>query len=54
MEKKEKKEKERKKKKQRLFWSFRILELQNRVTQNHVTPRVTNSKMFIEILLSNY
>ena len=29
-------------------------ELQNRVTQNDVTLRVTNSKMFIEILLSSY
>ena len=30
------------------------LELQNRVTQNDVTLRLTNSKIFIEILLSNY
>ena len=33
---------------------FRILELQNRVTQNDVTLWVTNSKFFIEILLSSY
>ena len=30
------------------------LELQNRVTQNDVILRVTNSKIFIEILLSTY
>ena len=29
-------------------------ELQNRVTQNDVTLRVTNWKSFIEILLSSY
>ena len=37
---------------------FGILELRNRVTnrvtQNDVTLRVTNSKLFIEILLSSY
>ena len=33
---------------------FGILDLRNRVTQNDVTPRVTNSKFFIEILLSSY
>ena len=33
---------------------FRILELRNRVLQNDVTLRVTNSKMFIEIILSSY
>ena len=33
---------------------FGILELHNRVTQNDVTLRVTNSKTFIEILLSSY
>ena len=32
---------------------LRILELRNRVTQYDITPRVTNSKMFIEILLSS-
>ena len=35
------------------FSSYKI-ELQNRVTQNDATLRVTNSKMFIEILLSSY
>ena len=30
------------------------LELQNRVTQNNITLRVTNSKIFIKILLSSY
>ena len=35
------------------FSSYEI-ELQNRVTQNKVTLRVTNSKIFIEILLSSY
>ena len=33
---------------------FGILELRNRVTQNDVTLRVTNSETFIEILLSSY
>ena len=31
-----------------------ILELRNGVTQNDVTIRVTNSKIFIEIFLSSY
>ena len=35
------------------FWSYEI-ELRERVTQNDVTVRVTNSKMFREILLSSY
>ena len=35
------------------FFSYEI-ELRNRVTQNDVTLRVTNSKIFIEILLSSY
>ena len=35
------------------FSSYEI-ELQNQVTQNDVTLRVTNSKIFIEILLSSY
>ena len=30
------------------------IELRNQVTQNNVTLRVTNLKMFIEILLSSY
>ena len=34
------------------FSSYEI-ELRNRVMQNDVTLRVTNSKMFIEILLSS-
>ena len=34
------------------FSSYEI-ELQNQVTQNDVTLRVTNSKIFIEILLSS-
>ena len=33
---------------------FGILELLNWVTQNEVTLRVTNSKVFIEILVSSY
>ena len=33
---------------------FVILELRNRVTQNDATLRVTNSEIFIEILLSSY
>ena len=33
---------------------FGILELQNRVTQNDVTLRLTNSKFFIKISLSSY
>ena len=33
---------------------FGILDLQNRVTQNDVKLRVTNSKMFTEIFLSSY
>ena len=33
---------------------FGILELRNRVMQNDVTLRVTNSKTFTEILLSSY
>ena len=36
------------------FRRFGILKLQNRFMQNDVTPRVTNSKIFIEILLSSY
>ena len=32
---------------------FGIIELQNRVTQNDVTLRVTNSNKFTEILLSS-
>ena len=35
------------------FSSYKI-ELRNRVTQNDVTLRVTNPKIFIEILLSSY
>ena len=35
------------------FSSYEI-ELRNRVTQNDVTLRVANSKIFIEILLSSY
>ena len=35
------------------FTSYKI-ELRNRVTQNDVTFGVTNSKIFIEILLSSY
>ena len=35
------------------FLSFEI-ELRNRVTQNDVTLRVTDSKIFIEILFSSY
>ena len=35
------------------FSSYKI-ELRNRVTQNDVTLLVTNSKIFIEILLSSY
>ena len=35
------------------FSSYEI-ELRNQITQNDVTHRVTNSKMFIEILLSSY
>ena len=35
------------------FSSYKI-RLQNRVTQNKVIIRVTNSKIFIEILLSSY
>ena len=31
-----------------------MLELQNRVTQNDVTFRVTNPKIYIEILLLSY
>ena len=30
------------------------IELQNRVTENNVTLQVTNSEIFIEILLSSY
>ena len=37
-----------------LIKRFGTLELQNRVTQNGITLRVTNSKMFIEIFLSSY
>ena len=33
---------------------FGILELQNRVTQNDVTLRVTYSKIFTEILILSY
>ena len=33
---------------------FGTLELRNRVTQNDVTLRETNSKIFGEILLSSY
>ena len=33
---------------------FGILELPNRVTQNDVTLRVTNSEIFIEILFPSY
>ena len=33
---------------------FEILELRNQVTQNDATLRVTNSEIFIEILLSSY
>ena len=42
-----------KKKRGSEFSSYKI-ELRNRVTQNDVILRVTNSKMFIEILLSSY
>ena len=35
------------------FSSYKI-ELQNRVMQNDVTLRVTNSKIFIEIIFSSY
>ena len=35
------------------FSSYEI-ELQKRVSQNEVTFQVTNSKIFIEILLSTY
>ena len=35
------------------FFSHKI-ELRNRVTQNHVTPWVTNGKMCTEVLLSSY
>ena len=35
------------------FSSYEI-ELQNRVTQNDVTLRVTNSEIFVEIILSSY
>ena len=35
------------------FSSYGI-ELRNLVTQNDITPRVANSKIFIEILLSSY
>ena len=35
------------------FSSYKI-ELRNRVTQNDVTLRVTDSKVFIKILLSSY
>ena len=35
------------------FLSYEI-ELQNRVSQNDVTLRVANSKIFIEIFLSSY
>ena len=35
------------------FSSYEI-ELRNRVTQNDVTLRVTDMKIFIEILLSSY
>ena len=35
------------------FSSYEI-ELRNRVTQNDVTLRVTNSELFLEILLSSY
>ena len=35
------------------FSSYEI-ELRNRVAQNEVTLRVTDSKIFIEILLSSY
>ena len=35
------------------FSSYEI-ELRNRVMQNDITLRVTNSKIFIEILLSSY
>ena len=35
------------------FSSYEI-ELRNQVTQNDVTIRVTNSKIFIEILLLSY
>ena len=38
----------------RLLRRFGILELRNRVPQNDVTFRVTNSKIFIEIPLSSY
>ena len=36
------------------FMRFGILELRNRVTLNDVTLRVSNSKIYIEILLSSY
>ena len=35
------------------FLEYRI-ELRNQVTQNDITLRVTESKIFIEILLSRY
>ena len=35
------------------FSSYKI-ELQNRVTQSDVTLRVTNSKIFLETVLSSY
>ena len=35
------------------FSSYKI-ELRNRVAQNQATPRLTNYKVFIEILLSSY
>ena len=35
-------------------WKFRILELRNQVMQNDITLQVTNSKMFIEILVWSY
>ena len=35
------------------FWSYEV-DLRNPVMQNDVTLRVTNSKIFIEILLSSY
>ena len=33
---------------------FEIFELRNQVTQNDVTLRVTNSEIFIEVLLLSY
>ena len=35
------------------FSSYQI-ELRNQITQNNVTLQVTNSNIFIEILLSSY